>query len=155
MKMTLLFAVISFVLFSCETSYDSKATENLEAYIQKITDNKISSLESKVYLVSPLEGCSPCIDKTVKFIKSNLNEKDISFVVSHDTEKPITFKFSQDELSQENVLIDNRSVAVSSGVIRSNPSVYYIKEGKVVEYKHLHPSEVDTAFVKILNWIHE
>jgi hypothetical protein len=151
MRLPVLAAAIAIFLIGCEKPYDTSATDNLQNYIQKITKKR--ELKGKVYLVSPIEGCSPCINKTIRFIKENLDKKEISFVVSHDTEKPIRFKFSQEELSNKNVLIDSRGVAVSSGVIWSNPSVYYIKEGKVVEYKHLQPSDVDSAFIKIQSWI--
>ncbi len=139
-KLYLYLALLFFTLvLGCKRadSYSEK-TENLNKLLKSI-DSSHESLSSKIYFVTPLEGCYPCINKMLKFAIENAANKNIKVIVSGVGRKDMKLKLASQEFEIEDYLIDDSDYAKRLNLVNGYPCIYYCQNDNVVKFKIINP----------------
>jgi len=94
-------------------------------------------LRKHAILAIPLEGCSPCIEQSVAFVKENFEEDKIGFIISSFSPKVTKFTIGQKAFESDNVLIDHHLKAIEFQLINSAPALFYLENGRVTKFIYL------------------
>ncbi len=93
-------------------------------------------------LIIPFEGCSGCKSRALKFMEGNQSPKGITYILSAKQKKAIQFMVSRDLLRTKNIVIDANNRAHALGLVGDFPTLIYLKEGRVVEFKTLSATNI-------------
>jgi hypothetical protein len=98
---------------------------------------------AKVVLFVPLEGCNPCINKMLKFAKSNFDNNNFIFVISDYRVKLMKIKLGMDSIYPDNLIIDSTALAIRLNLINARPVAYLLNENGIIK---------DSLEININNW---
>lgn len=137
-----------FVLFSCNTTIKN---DSLDTFFNEYYLESYRSYKAIIFI--PFDGCSKCIKQGVEFVSDNLQNKDICFVLSHYSQKKITMELDEYNLKKSNIIVDTALIAYKTGLIESEPVIYYINSEKVIKQIKVTSEIADNEYKELIEFI--
>jgi hypothetical protein len=134
-KNILLFCLFLFFNLGCANNKFQQQERALNELLASVDNNHVS-LGSGIYVVSPLDGCSPCIGKLLKFAST---KKELTLVLSGKGEKQIRLAVSSLGVDLDNYFTDTKEYARRLGLITTYPCIFYCKDNKVTNITEINP----------------
>lgn len=134
MRNLLLFIGISLFFSSCTVS-----NEEERIFVETIEELGfvVGSNRSPVFLLMHVNGCSPCIDTVVDFVKTNFEKEEIAFVVSSSSSKVIRIMRNDYKLSGFNIIPDSKDLIKRRGILKGGLPVFvfFHKDGQMERFE--------------------
>jgi len=133
------------------TACEQKPTA--DSILQKILAEYDSEnfLKKHAILAIPLEGCSPCIEQSIAFVKENFEEEKIGYIISSISPKVTKFTIGQKAYESDNVLMDHHLKAVEFQLIPSAPGLFYLENGRVTRFIYLDSNNSKATLTALIN----
>jgi len=102
-KYNLFFYLLIVILFiGCKSEKD----EVLENFLAR---NSLNKLDNRAVVIVPLEGCTPCIQKTISFSR-DFSHPNLTFIIEpFGSKKNVTMRYTLEEIEANNIIIDKFS----------------------------------------------
>lgn len=117
-------AILFITLFSaCQPKESKILTEFLSA-------NGVTDLSYKAVVIVPLEGCAPCINKTIEYAKTSVDSDVIFVIETFGSQKSLKMKFNQNQL-KSNIIVDHDDALIKDGLAITYPVLYLMKQNSI------------------------
>ena len=120
----------------------------LKTFLEK---NGIDNVSFLAVVVVPLEGCTPCIKKTIEYAKTEYNDNVIFILETFGSAKNVTTRFSEEELNN-NFIIDYNDYMVKNRLAITNPVIYLMKQ-KIVQKIPVTDYNFDSSIEKLSEFL--
>jgi hypothetical protein len=111
------------LVLSCEKP--TARVGNLKEAVQQMGD----TTSPDYYLFIPLDGCSGCVDESMGFLRTKVDNSKITFVLASDELKVVKLWLDDDERAAKNVLVDTEHVLKRNGLIQDVLLLINTREG--------------------------
>ncbi|GAA5039132.1 hypothetical protein GCM10011506_37930 [Marivirga lumbricoides] len=132
---------------SC-TSRLPETHEKLVEVIGKLNDD-LSLNNFSTIVVLPVQGCSPCIERTINFIENNKMNTEVLFIVVAKNKREWGHLFSSELFKNSNFLIDDQLLFMDYDFVQLFPVYFSKKNGYFSEKVEINGSNVQDVFEKI------
>ena len=144
MTKVVVFIFLFLALVSCSETYTRDA-DFLNSLSSDLVEGK------KHLLIIPVEGCPGCRNKSLNFMKRNIENKEIGFVLTTKKSlKDIRLMLMSREIDLsdkkfESVILDVESKAYQTGIMDKFPVLYRLDDKEIQEKQVLSASYIDEA----------
>lgn len=125
--------LLSVLCWCCNGKDETPQLINLiDSYEQSINLN-----EFDVCFIIPLDGCSTCIAAAIEYANNDAEDSNVLVIASSYSYKQIKFKFNSTIRNRENFIADFNDLSHKFGILKSNPLIFILDQGKVVQRHEL------------------
>ncbi len=147
MKIGNILLFVALILSSC---HKDEKSERLNKFLKEYDNSMNNNIQVMIFI--PLEGvCISCLDRILYFSKEHLGDERVLFVLSTRYKKIVASYFSENELTNKNIIHDNRLLSQKLQLVNTAPSIYLLKNKTVIKTYDLSIKEFTMDYDQLFN----